>query len=236
MVIPVYNSEKSLMELTDRISGVLKGHDYEVILVDDASTDSSFEVIRELRGFPLTAVRLTRNFGQQNAIKCGLEYAAKDYVITMDDDLQHRPEDILSLVELCHGHDVVYGIYDMKRYRGFRNFGSWFVNHIFNTVLNKPENIRISSFRCMKREVVDRIRKNRKSFVYLSAMILGETRDIANVRVGHNERKYGKSNYNYVKLVSTVIRLYVYYSNNRFTNLFMKDSEQYEIGEVWSRK
>ena len=233
IVVPIYNSEKSIIELENRISKSLTGLDYEIIFVDDHSIDDSYSIIKQLNNGSIIAISLKTNYGQQNAIKCGLDFSSKDYVITMDDDLQHRPEDILLLVNKCKEYDVVYGIYNNKQHNHLRNFGSKLVNYIFNTVLKKPVNIRISSFRCMNRKIVDEIKTEKTSFVYLSAMILKKTLNIANVEVTHEKRKYGDSNYNFAKLMNTVIKLYIYYSGNKLASLFRKKSEQYDIEEIW---
>jgi undecaprenyl-phosphate 4-deoxy-4-formamido-L-arabinose transferase len=233
IIIPIYNSSKSIVELEKRISNSLKGYDYELILIDDFSKDNSLDIIKKLNNSSITAIKLDKNYGQQNAIKCGLDFSTKNYIITMDDDLQHCPEDILLLVNECKKYDVVYGIYSSKKHNHLRNYGSKLVNYIFNSVLGKPHNIRISSFRCMNRKLVDKLKKDKTSFVYLSAMIIEQTSNISNVQVNHSCRKYGNSNYNFYKLIKLVIKLYVYYGNNKLFKKIRKKDKQYEIKEIW---
>ena len=102
VVIPVFNSEKTLVELTERIKNELIkiSSDYEIILVDDCSLDKSWQVLQQLHAEDsrIKIIHLQKNFGQHNATLCGLNYAKGDYIITMDDDLQHPPEEIHKLV------------------------------------------------------------------------------------------------------------------------------------------
>lgn len=103
VIIPVYNAEKTLPELLQLLGTFFEDklrEPYEIILVDDYSLDNSWAKILELaaRDSRIKAVKLARNFGQHNAIVCGLHYSCGKYVITMDDDLQHNPDDILKLI------------------------------------------------------------------------------------------------------------------------------------------
>src|SRR5690554_4887139 len=103
IVVPVYNSAAILPELLAELDPVLKalGTEFEVILIDDDSTDHSWTVITELkREFSyIRAIRMMRNFGQHNALLCGVRAAKFDVVVTMDDDLQHPPKQIPRLLE-----------------------------------------------------------------------------------------------------------------------------------------
>ncbi len=102
VVIPVYNSKSSLNELLERITKTLTNYNHEIILVDDGSKDGSWGEIVELKkayNSSLKAARLKRNYGQHNAIICGFSLAKGKFIVTMDDDLQHPPEEILKLIE-----------------------------------------------------------------------------------------------------------------------------------------
>ena len=114
VVSPVYNGEASIAELCRRLSEILPqiATEYEIILVNDGSRDGSWETISELssRFATVRGLNLMRNYGQHNALLCGIRAAKYDVIVTMDDDLQHPPEEIPRLLEqLEHGFDVVYG-------------------------------------------------------------------------------------------------------------------------------
>ncbi len=233
-VIPVYNSQDSLQELYSRLSTVLKGicHDYEIIMIDDGSKDNSYEKMKDLhyKDNMVKVIQLDGNFGQQNALMCGFRYATGDYIVTLDDDLQHKPEVIEKMInKLNQGYDVVYGIAKNKQHSFYRNLGSKMTNYIFNRICSKPQNIRVSSFRVIKREILNKIIEDNTYFVYLSAIILRITKNIGNVYIEHNARKYGKSNYNFIKLFKLFVKLYIYYSDRSFLKKFTLSAPQYRV-------
>jgi len=129
VVVPVYNSEQSLPELAQRLHEVLgtSERDYELILVNDGSYDRSWEVICDLarRHRWISGINLMRNFGQHNALLCGIRVARFDVIVTLDDDLQNPPEEILRLLErLAEGFDVVYGTPDHEEHGLWRDVAS----------------------------------------------------------------------------------------------------------------
>lgn len=239
IVIPVYNSIDSLDELYDRLSRALRNifSHYEIILVDDYSTDNSFSKMKDIydKNKDVKIIRLKNNYGQQNAIKCGLEFATKDYIITMDDDLQHPPEEIIKIMyKIDEGYDVVYGIAEKKEHNFLRNIGSKATNLLFNIICHKPKHMRVSSFRCIKKNIVEEIKKDKTSFVYITAIILLKiTKNIGNVYVDHKPRKYGRSNYKFSKLMRLFFKLYIYYSDSKLFNKFLKNQPQFEIFESY---
>lgn len=241
VIIPVYNSEKSLMELYNRLTIYLEKNceKYEIIFVDDCSSDSSFSILENicLQNSNITAIKLNYNFGQQNAILCGFNYCNYNYVVNIDDDLQHDPENINELlVEISQGYDIVYGIADIKQHEFYRNVGSKLTNLLFNYVIKKPKNIRISSFRVLRKSLVDKIINHSYSFVYISASVMKYTKNISNIYFPHKPRKHGKSNYNFKKLFKIFIKIYIYYSSNFIVKLFRKKSEAYNIQKIINNK
>lgn len=236
VVIPVYNAENSLAELHHRLSKTLQKitEDYEIIMVDDFSVDDSYTQILQLhkKDKKVKAIKLARNFGQQNALICGFNYIKGDYVVTIDDDLQHNPEDIINLYNTIRkGYQVVYCIPVNREYRIYRKIGSKLTNILFSLITPKKRGIRVSSFRIMTRELVEKIIKNEDSFVYISALILQYTDNIANIYVSHIDRKYGKSNYNFMNLARLFIKLYIYHGNLSLLKLFRSKEPQYIIKE-----
>lgn len=217
VVVPVYNSESSIGELCHRLINVLTpiAYEFEIILVDDGSKDNSFGEMCRLHTEDSTVkiICLEGNFGQQNAIMCGLRHATGDYVITIDDDLQHPPEEISKLLEkLEEGFDVVYGIPAVKKQPVIRNFGAAMTDLFFNIICSKPKAVKVGSFRGLKRHVVENILKDYSSFVYITAITLKHTKNIGNVTVKHEDRKYGSSNYSLYKLIKLFCKLFINYS------------------------
>lgn len=235
VVVPVYNSELTLDKLVERLASVLSAswNTYEIILVDDGSTDHSYTRMCELyeRYRYVNIIRLHGNFGQQNAVMCGLNFAQGDYIVTMDDDLQNPPEEIDKLIyKLREGFDVVYGIPLVKRHPMLRNFGTYLTDFLFCKVCGKPRNIKISSFRALKKDLLQRIIKDKSSFVYISAITFKNTDSVENVIVRHDAREYGNSGYNVFKLARLFVNLFLNYSSCRFVHRTSK-SPQYVIGE-----
>ena len=234
VVIPVYNSENALFELYKRLKNTLENLkvEYEIIFVDDNSSDASYQKIVELNKNDnrVKGIKLARNFGQQNAIICGFNYVKNDYVITLDDDLQHQPEDLIKLYnKIKEGFDVVYAIPQDREYSFFRKLGSKLTNYLFDLITSKNKDTRVSSYRIIKADLVKKITKSKSSFVYISAILLKYTNNIGNIYVSHYDRKHGKSNYNFVNLIKLFMNLYIYYGNLSILKYFRDDSEQYII-------
>ena len=237
VVIPVYNGENSLEELYLQIKLSLEKitDQFEIIMVDDSSQDKSYSKIIELsrRDKRIKGIKLAQNFGQQNAIICGFNYVNGDFIITMDDDLQHEPKDIIKLYrKIREGYDAVYAIPEDREYTFYRRLGSKLTNYLFDLITDKNSRIRVSSFRIMNRDLVNKITAEKSSFVYISAILLKYTDKIANIFVSHSERKYGDSNYNIFKLTSLFLKLYIYYGNLSFLQYFRRDKDQYIIEET----
>jgi glycosyltransferase involved in cell wall biosynthesis len=234
VVVPVYNSENSLEQLYKVLSKELKTrcNDYEIIMVDDGSLDNSYDKMKKLHSIDsrVKVIQLDGNFGQQNALMCGFHYSTGEYVVTLDDDLQHPPEEIYKLKKkIDKGYDVVYGIPIIKQHSGYRKMGSKMTNYLFNKICSKPKNIKVSSFRIIRKSFINEIIKDKTSFVYISAITFKNTNKVSNVDVKHNARKLGKSNYDFYKLLKLFIKLYLYYSERRIFKIVTSSKEQFKI-------
>lgn len=212
VVIPVYNSEDCLDELARKLTSVLdnSGRNYEIILVNDCSPDNSWQKITELCHVydKLKGISLRRNFGQDSALMAGLNCSSGKAVIIMDDDLQHDPADIPSLLEgLDKGYDVCYALFDSRKQSWFKNLGSWFNGKVANVILKKPKEIYLSPYKAMKRGVVDEIVKYDGPYPYVDGLLFRVTRKITQVTVQHHKRYAGKGNYNLVKSIRVWMRL-----------------------------
>ncbi len=200
IVVPVYNSEDCVLEFNKAIQDAFSSFDdYELILVNDKSKDKSWEKIEEVCKLNSKAIgiSLRKNFGQDSALLAGLRMTQGEYVVIMDDDLQHAPADIFKLYEQCKkGYDVCYAKFPEKKQTGWKNMGSNLNGRLSEKLLNKPKEIYLSPFKIIKREVVDEIVKFPGSYPYIDATILTVTSNLTQVEVEHHERYKGKSNYN----------------------------------------
>jgi dolichol-phosphate mannosyltransferase/undecaprenyl-phosphate 4-deoxy-4-formamido-L-arabinose transferase len=213
VVIPVYNSTV-LDELVTRIHAVfasLRDFDYEVILVDDASSDPRvWPTLEDLgrRSDRVRAIQLTRNFGQQPATLCGLSSARGDVILTMDDDLQHLPEDIPKFLALTDW-DIVIGQFDRSRQSAFRRLSSHAKGYFDRWILGKPKGLQMSAFRMLSRTVTDGVLSIRTPHPFLPALMFHVSQNVIGVRVGHSPRREGRSGYGFWKLLRVFSHLLI---------------------------
>lgn len=201
VVIPVYNSAQSLPPLAERLARVLDGlrRPWEVIFVNDCSPDASWQVIeglvRERPGF--RGILLGRNMGQARATLCGIRAADGDIVVTMDDDLQHEPEALprlLGELESDDGCDGLFAWFPQKHHVGVRNLGSRLIRYL-NAQAFGLGNVKISSYRLMRRHVAEFVRTNTSSVATPGALMLAASQHIKSIPIEHQARAFGSSNY-----------------------------------------
>lgn len=220
IVIPVYNSSTSLKHLNEEIDSCFSSAQYEVekIFVDDMSTDNSVELICEIARskeniHKIKMIRLKKNSGQQNALFCGLHYASGEYIVTMDDDLQHKAEDIMPMIDrLKEGIDLVYGVHK-EASATVRSAGSKLTGYFFRNNFPALMGKRVSSFRAFKRESLGAVLECQYAFIYLSALLLKKIKSVENIEIEKRERVYGQSGYNLRKLITLFIKLNYYYGS-----------------------
>lgn len=217
VIIPVYNSEQSIKLLVERLQAALFAVSFEIILVNDNSRDGSELVCKEIAEINpnVRFISLRRNFGEFNAVMCGLNWAYGDYCVMIDDDFQNPPEEILKLVTTAENgdFDVVYTYYSKKQHAMHRNLGSKFVNWLTSYLLNKPKDLYLSSFKLIKQEVVQEIIKYQGPYPYIDGLIFRITRNIGTVQVAHMKREEGHSNYTWKKLISLFLNILFCYSS-----------------------
>lgn len=206
IVIPVFNSAPTLKELCLRISTSLGGYSHEIIFVDDGSADDSWNVLREINSATerTKIIRLSKNFGQHNALTCGFTHAQGDFVITMDDDLQHPPEEIVKLIrkQMETDADIVYGIPKNRKHGKVRIAGSFFIRRSSKLIKGNAEG---SSFRIIRKKIVEQIASHQhNSMIFIDEILGWYTSNVAVTEVEHHARKQGKSGYSTLSL----IRLY----------------------------
>lgn len=214
-VVPVYNGARMLEALCRRLEPVGRSYGrYEIVLVDDGSRDNSCQVIQQLqRSVPgICFVRLSRNFGQHNATLAGLAHAQGEYVVTLDQDLQHPPEEIPSLIEkLEEGFDVVYGLPQKRPHSLYRNLTSEFSKWISRKILSTALNGNFSSFRVMRSWVAAEVVQYNSSYIYLDGFISWTTANVGGVLVPNPKSEY-ESQYSFFKLINHGINLLVNFS------------------------
>ncbi len=207
VVVPVFNSEKTLDELCMRIETTFKkiNQSFEIILVNDCSRDGSWNTIRQLKqkfGEQITAIHLRGNFGQHKALLCGFQFAKGEYIITIDDDLQFLPEDIELLISKAHSTsaDLVYGTYQSERQHSpVRKWGSNFIGFIFEKFGNTVG--QGSSFKIIHHSVIDKIKDYNHSFTFVDEILSWHTTKIEWQEVRHAARREGASGYSLTKLI-----------------------------------
>lgn len=206
-IIPCYKSENTIKTVIDEIISTMENSEYnfEIILVSDNSPDNVFEIIKlesKDNNF-IKGIKLAKNFGQHAALMAGYRNAIGEIIISLDDDGQTPANEVFKLVEkLENGYDVVYASYNEKKHNILRNFGSKINDIMSEKLISKPKNLKVSSFFCAKRFVIDEMIKYDKPYPYLLGLVFRTTHSIGNVNVNHRERTVGKSNYNLKKLIS----------------------------------
>ena len=220
VVIPVYNSHEGLKELYTEITNTFSeiNSSFEVIFVDDFSTDNSWDILQEIKqentNKNITIVKLSKNFGQHKATLCGIELTNGERTITIDDDLQVHPKEILKLINELNNNDldVVYGSYINKKHSKIKNTGSKLIQP--QTEIPIDSNFKASSFRLFKTE----LRKNftfvkNKTHIFIDEILLWNTANIGAVHVEHSERKYNTSSYSPKKLFKLGLNVLLFTTN-----------------------
>lgn len=217
VVIPVYRSAKTLPELTTRLIAVLDGSalNYELVFVDDCSPDDAWEVLQRLRAAHpdrIVAIQLMRNYGQHNALMCGFRHAAGQFIVTMDDDLQNPPEEIVKLHDAIksRGLDLVYGAYGDKKHAALRNISSRIVNAFYRVVFKTG--VTVTSFRIIRRELLESILYYSLNFTFIDGLLAWSTNRIGEVLVEHRPRAHGRSGYSISKLLVLALNLFTNFS------------------------
>jgi len=207
VLVPVYNSELSLADLVDRLHPILcqTGEEFEAVLVNDGSRDSSWDVLVRLSQSHdwVRGINLMRNYGQHNALLCGVRAARYDKVITLDDDLQNPPEEIpLLLNELQKGADVVYGYPRQQRHGLLRDLASEITKLTLQRAMGAETARRISAFRAFRTQLRAAFASYNGIFVSIDVLLTWATSRFAAIEVRHDPRKAGPSNYTVGKLIT----------------------------------
>jgi len=217
IVIPIYNDQEVLQELYKRLKSSINSitNRYEIVFVDDGSRDNSFEILKLLqqKDENIRIIKLTRNFGQSNAISAGLDYAVGDIVILMDSDLQDRPEDIPKLIDALHASNSSMSIakWISKKDSLFRKAVSKIFYRTSEIITNIHHSPQLGVFRAIRRNALEEIRKiPEKTGTTLSLLYWSGFKYIP-VELERDARYAGKSGYNLKRMISlTFDRIFSY--------------------------
>ena len=201
VVVPVYNSEHTLQELYTRLEKVFREtikEEFELILVDDGSKDRSFEVMKELRekDSRVKIIQMARNFGQHPALLCGFAHAKGEFIVTMDDDLQHQPEELPKMINVMNERDdvdVIIASYEGRKHNLIRKLGTKLSVWATSKMLGKDPNLQITSYRLIRRFLVEAMLKTNTYLPQIGNLLVLSSNRIINVPVQHAARAYGKS-------------------------------------------
>jgi glycosyltransferase involved in cell wall biosynthesis len=212
VVIPVYNSQTTLLELANRLAGVLRetSDRYELVLVNDGSRDGSWDQINQLAANHewIRGINLMRNYGQHNALLCGIRAAKYEVIVVMDDDLQHPPEEIpLLLRKLAEGYDVVYATPQEGQHGLLRNAAARITKLALQSALGAETAGKVSPYRAFRTRVRDAFIDYRSSFVSIDVLLAWGTNRFASVPVRYDPRKAGSSQYTFRQLVTHALNM-----------------------------
>ena len=212
IVVPVYNSQNILQELINRIDKAPicsdsyhdKSNQLEVILVNDGSKDQSWETINKLiQSYPwVRGINLMRNYGQHNALLCGVRASRFDITVTIDDDLQHPPEEIPKLLaKISEGYDVVYGTPIKQKHSLWRNLASYFIRLALQSAMGIENARKVSAFRAFRTQIRQAFESYQSPYVILDVLLSWGTTQFVTVPISHETRRTGNSNYDFKKLI-----------------------------------
>jgi len=215
IIVPAYNSAAILPELVARLEVVLKdswprSSESELIIVNDGSRDDSWGAICRLaegRDW-IRGVNLMRNYGQHNALLCGIRMAKHDVIVTMDDDLQHPPEELHKLLDkLDEGYDVVYGTPQREQHGLWRDMASRATKMALQGSMGAETARSVSALRAFRTKVRNAFADYRSPFVSIDVLLTWGTTRFTHIPVRHDPRKSGVSNYTFRKLLSHAINM-----------------------------
>ncbi|MBE7497847.1 MAG: glycosyltransferase [Verrucomicrobiaceae bacterium] len=213
-VVPLHNTGEGLRALLGafRAEAMTLDEPWELVLVDDGSVDGTFAEARRLTTdfpAPVTLVELARNYGEHAAVLEGWRRSQGRFVVNLDDDLQNPVSEAVRLLRHLRssGAEIAYSCYEAKQHAWWRNAGSRLSNSCATLLLGKPRHLYLSSFRAVRRELIDRVARYSGPFPHLDGLILGATNRITQLAVRHEPRRDGRSGYTLRKLLRLAMGL-----------------------------
>jgi glycosyltransferase involved in cell wall biosynthesis len=215
IVVPVYNEEENLKELHTKLINIIPSitENYEIIFVDDASTDNSFGILKEINkeDKKVKVIKFRRNFGQSAAISAGFDYSKGDVIITMDGDLQNDPEDMPKLLEKLEkeDYDVVCGWRFDRADSMLKKAFSRMANRLRRRFTAEDIHDSGCTLRAYNKECLDDLELYGEMHRYIPALLLWKGYKIGEVKVRHHKRMYGKTKYTWKRVVKGFLDLTV---------------------------
>ena len=205
IIVPVYNSQQTLVALHKRLNSVFTklAGEFEIIFVNDGSVDNSWEEIKilEEKNPSVIGVNLMKNFGQHNALLCGIRKAKYELIATLDDDLQNPPEELPKLIEkLNEDFDVVYGKPEKEQHGLFRNISSVITKIALKTTMGVENAKNVGAFRVFRTQLREAFKQYSGSFISIDVLLTWRTNRFTAVPVKIDDRQFGRSNYTFSKL------------------------------------
>ncbi len=223
VVIPVFKSTNSLGMIVSELNAINaeKGFQFEIIFVNDSPffLDTGVFLERLKKKYNnIKVLTLRKNQGQHIATLVGLSQASGDYIITMDDDLQHPVQEIPKMINAMHSNSHTEGIFAIPNYRErkhslWRSAGSYVFKKIDLIFLDKPKGLVLSSFRIMTKDLANATVNSYNAMPAVSSLMLNCSNNLKNIKVEHNSREFGKTNYTFPKLMTLAINGILYYSS-----------------------
>ena len=216
IIIPIYNSENSIDELFERLEKVLDqtNSKYEIIFIDDYSRDQSWKKLTELKekNSQVTIIRLSKNFGQHNATVCGIYEAKGNIIITIDDDLEHPPEEIPKLLDgfKRNNYDLLYAVAKNHHKSAFRKYSSQLSRYVARNFVNSFGEG--SAFRIIKKELADKLKNHNEPFIFIDEVLYWYTNNFGILNIEFDRRKHGASNYSKISLFQLQMNNIINYS------------------------
>ena len=212
VIIPVFRSQDSLSELHQRLTNILllQNFSFEILFIEDCGGDNSWEIILEIikRDQNAKGFRMTRNFGQHNALLAGIRMARGRLIVTLDDDLQHPPEELPKLFsQIQNGFDVVYGSPDRQQHGLYRDLASQITKIVLQSAMGAKTARKVSAFRVFRTELRRAFEQYRSPSVNIDVLLTWATTRFTAVHVRHEARKYGQSGYSARKLVNHAMNM-----------------------------
>ena len=217
IIIPTYKGSKTIVDLINELKKTLTKLNYEIVVVNDASPDDShnklIEIQKQNRNI-ITYIKLSKNFGEYNAVMAGLNNCKGDFAIIIDDDFQHHPNEV---AKLAHHHinsdkDVIFTKFIKKKHSIFRNLMSKISNFTAKQILNLSYDIYLSSFKSIRRNIINIITQYKGDYAFIDGLILSSTEKIETIEVNHYERVRGRSTYTFFKLANHYLNLLTNFS------------------------
>ena len=212
VVIPVYRAEETLPDLYRQLTAALEeiGSEFEIVFVEDGGGDSSWSIIRDLAlaDRRVRGIRMSRNYGQHNALLCGIRAAQREIIVTMDDDLQNPVSEIAPmLAALTPEYDVVYGAPQTEQHGFLRNVASRLTKIALTGAMGAETARNVSAFRVFRTRLREGFRDYRSPFVSIDVLLTWTTTRFTAIRVRHESRATGQSGYTVGKLIRHALNL-----------------------------